>query len=508
MGNSESSDYTNQQQYIQQLQHQIKKNRAEIDKMKLMKLNSPSDYNLNRLKNSINNRHKNNSHELNQSIIQNNVKLNKIKNLLQSHRHVMTQEQYKKVIIMKKTLEQSNHILIQQLSELNNVVKKSNTYLDSQYSENREFNQNNHYSTFNIGTNSQVVNDRQLQRQDQLDTIGKITKHYKNDEERELIEFEIEEKKRKQQFLDQQRKRRMEYQNKIQELDRENINSLKLFGLNENYTLGQLKNSYKKLAIKTHPDRPDGSNEKFQLVTKCYMSLLEKYKLRESDKTYHNLREESKKYIQEQKGKNTVIDKENFNLKLFNKLYEENKLWDPNDNGYDDWLKDEKKDVEETPLFGKKFNLNIFNSTFENNKNKNNNEIIEYKDPQSMISTNIGFTDIDNSNEIKDFTKPVDGHGNIGYTDLKTAYTNRGALIDPNSVEYKTYNSIDELKRDRSKISYTMTPEQIREVEIQKLKDRENEEFRQQRIRERDLMISQNYSKVHQSMLGYQSNVE
>ena len=181
----------------------------------------------------------------------------------------------------------------------------------------------------------------------------------------------------------------------------EGLSVSKVFGVPEDYTLEQLKSSYKKLAIKTHPDRPDGSNEKFQLVTKCYMSLLEKYKLRESDKTYHNLREESKKYIQEQKGKNTVIDKENFNLKLFNKLYEENKLWDPNDNGYDDWLKDEKKDVEETPLFGKKFNLNIFNSTFENYKNKNNNEIIEYKDPQSMISTNIGFTDIDNSNEIK-----------------------------------------------------------------------------------------------------------
>ena len=54
MGNSESSDYTNQQQYIQQLQHQIKKNREEIDKMKLMQLNNPSDYNLNRLKHSIN----------------------------------------------------------------------------------------------------------------------------------------------------------------------------------------------------------------------------------------------------------------------------------------------------------------------------------------------------------------------------------------------------------------------------------------------------------------------
>ena len=34
--------------------------------------------------------------------------------------------------------------------------------------------------------------------------------------------------------------------------------------------------------MKTHPDKPGGNVEKFQLVTKCYMSLLEKYKNRES----------------------------------------------------------------------------------------------------------------------------------------------------------------------------------------------------------------------------------
>ena len=30
--------------------------------------------------------------------------------------------------------------------------------------------------------------------------------------------------------------------------------------------------------MKTHPDKPGGNVERFQLVTKCYMSLLEKYK--------------------------------------------------------------------------------------------------------------------------------------------------------------------------------------------------------------------------------------
>ena len=48
------------------------------------------------------------------------------------------------------------------------------------------------------------------------------------------------------------------------------------------------------MAIQTHPDRPSGSKQKFQLITQCYLSLMEKYKLRESDKTYNDLRQASK----------------------------------------------------------------------------------------------------------------------------------------------------------------------------------------------------------------------
>ena len=35
--------------------------------------------------------------------------------------------------------------------------------------------------------------------------------------------------------------------------------------------------------MKTHPDKPGGNAEQFQLVTKCYMSLLEKYKKRTTE---------------------------------------------------------------------------------------------------------------------------------------------------------------------------------------------------------------------------------
>jgi|APSaa5957512535_1039671.scaffolds.fasta_scaffold37708_1 hypothetical protein len=510
MGNTNSANqqqYTNQQQYLQQLQHQIKLNKSEIQNMRLQKINDPNLYNQHQHMNALTNKNKQRRFDIEKTINENNKKLAQINELLLRHKHIMTQSQFNKVIEMKKTMELSNNILLEQLSEVskfkNELHQKINSISPAVSS----------MSSFNIGTTAIDYNSKALERRDQLDNVNILQSHYGNDEDREIAEFEMEERKRRKAFMEQQKRRRQEYQSKLQELDNDNINALKLFGLHKNYSIEELKVAYKKIAIKTHPDRKGGSNQKFQLVTKCYMSLLEKYKNRESDRTHMDLRSGSKTYIDSQ-TKNTVpavqgsklLDKDKFDVNLFNKLYDDNKLWDPNEQGYGGWFEDKNADAsEETPLFSKKFNLNIFNSTFESYKTKHgDNQIVEYNEPRELVSTVSGYTELDNTRDINDFTKPMDNGGNnLGYTDLKTAYTDKGAFINPNEVEYKTYNSIDELKRDRSQIAYTMTPEQIKEIELKKMQQKYAEDERQHRITQRDGMIANTYNKSHMMILGH-----
>ena len=321
MGNTESTQqYTDQQQYIQQLQYQMQQTRNDLERMKLEQMNNPQLFNQRQYMSALTNKNKERKYTIEQTIETNNRKLGKLNELLLKHKHVMTQEQFNRVIEMKKTLELSNNLLLEQLSEVTEFKKRMNNKMQA-------LNVNTQQPQgFNMGTQSLDYNSRILERRDQLDTVNKLQTHYKNDEERELMEFELEQKRKRQEFLDRQRARRMEYQTKLKELEQNNVNALNLFGLNKNYTLAQLKSSYKKLAIKTHPDRPGGSNQKFQLVTKCYMSLLEKHKLRESDKTFMDLRKGSQNYMTQQ-TQNTVtpinakLDKDKFDLKLFNKLY-------------------------------------------------------------------------------------------------------------------------------------------------------------------------------------------
>lgn len=448
-----------------------------------------------------------------------------LEKLLNEHRHIMTSSQVRRINNILDTLPPAPaESLPSQINQIN--YTNHTNYLNNLAIEPGIDNMNGGMNGgFNQGTTRRDNESRAIERTYQAKTIEELTKHYRTEAEREEAEFRIEEERRRKAFEEKQRQRRTQYQSKLKELDANNIDALKIFGLKANYTLDELKKSYKKLAIKFHPDKPTGNEEQFQLITKCFMLLLEKYNNRESDKPFNDLRSASKAYLEDQKSKTVVnksapglIDKDKFDVKLFNKIYEQNKLWDSNDDGYGSWFSSDKTDHEApNELFGKKFNINVFNTAFEDYKDRITAEtgaIQEYRDPQELVSCGTGFTEIElSAKRIEDFSKPsavqIQGRGgsrDLAYTDLKTAYTSRGAFIDPSKVEYKTYNSIDELKRERGNVRYDMNDAELREYELKKQKELEMEEQRRYLIQQRDSVIADTYSKTHERMLGYRGS--
>jgi curved DNA-binding protein CbpA len=464
-----------------------------------------------------------------------------LEKLLGNHKHMMTSNQVSRITQMLNNLPPENNNDSSKYAFQNIYQPTNSSFLEKSRAKNYQENSLNYEGNkggssrepwvHSIGTTARDNKNRQLQTTQQLNTIDALTKHYKTEAEEEEALFKIEEKRRREEFAEKQRQRRLNYQASLTDLEKSDIDSLRLFQLQKNYTIDELKMAYKKLAMKTHPDKTGGNAEQFQLVTKCYMSLLEKYKNRESDKHFNDLRDGSKSYIEDQvrsrmknkdmpfketsNSQNSLdltekIDKTKFDNKLFNKIYEQNKLWESGDDGYGDWFTSDKSD-EAPEVFGNKFNINVFNTTFEDYKEKLTSQsgaIQEYKDPQELVSGATSFTDIDIfARKINDFSKPLPvakgGKNDLAYTDLKTAYTSKGAFIDPNSVEYKEYKNVDELKRDRSNIKYVMTPEQMRDYELKKRREIDEEEKRQDLIRQRDNVVSSTYSKTHERMLGY-----
>ena len=454
-----------------------------------------------------------------------------LEKILNEHRHTMTLSQVTRINQILSTLPPLDNYINQSMNSNSNKSANANININNYANPNVSHTITNQIG-FNQGTTAQDRQSRELQKMEQLNTIDALTKHYRTEAEEEDARFKLEEERRRKEFAEKQRQRRMHYQASLSDLEKENVDSLKLFHLDKNYTLDDLKSAYKKLAMKTHPDKEGGNVEKFQLVTKCYMSLLEKYKNRETDKNFNDLRVGSKNYIEDQtqsnqtnihfnkatqnkKNNNTnlpTVEKERFDVKIFNKIYEQNKLWDSGDDGYGDWFKSEDGEAP-AEVFGNKFNLNVFNTTFEDYKDKltgENGAIQQYNEPQELVSCSTGFTDIDIfARKINDFSKALptgNSKNDLAYTDLKTAYTSKGAFIDPNKVEFKQYKNVDELKRDRSNVRYDMTPEQMRDYELKKRREIEEEEKRQDLIRQRDTVISTSYGKNHERMLGYKGN--
>ena len=437
-----------------------------------------------------------------------------LERLLGEHQHIMTSTQVMRVKQMLDSLPPAN----------NNFQPREQQFASIRESPAISAPSATSAIGWNEGTTRRDASSRALERTHQLDSIDALTKHYKTEAEREEAEFKLEEERRRKEFYEKQRQRRSQYQNKLSEFEKNNVDALKVFNLNPNYTLDELKKAFRKQALIYHPDKPTGNDEQFQFITKCFMLLLEKQKNRESDKQFTDLKQGSKVYLEDQnknyssKSSNStgVIQKDKFDVKLFNKIYEENKLWDSNDDGHGSWFSSNETENQADELFGRKFNISVFNSAFEEYKerlNPNAGAIEQYHEPSELVSCNTGFTEIElAAKKVDDFSKPlpisgVGGKGkDLAFTDLKVAYTSRNAFIDPNKVEYKTYKSIDELKRDRGNVRYDMTPEELQVYNMKQRQKQEEEERRQYLVQQRDSVTADSYSKIHQKMLGYRGN--
>ncbi len=330
---------------------------------------------------------------------------------------------------------------------------------------------------------------------------------YQSEEEMERRKFEAEQLRQRKAFEEQQRRRREEYKKQMQSFEQSQVNPYVLLGIPQNYTMEQLKNAYRKKALIAHPDK--GGNAKlFDDITKAYFSLLEKLKQREDDKQYIDLKNNSKDYMEKQQTdnkQNVSISKEKFNLTAFNKIFEDNRISDPSDVGYQEWLKNDN--VREQPkVFSTKFNIDNFNAMFENWKDEDEElgkEIVLSEGPQALMAYHgkTGFVEL-GVDRINDFTNADPNSRNLGYTDLKQAYSRNGIINTKAVTPRESYRNVEDYERARaSKLSYQMTPEEIRQQEIKKRREQEEEERRIQRVQQRDNTAFNSYNRVHQMMI-------
>lgn len=257
----------------------------------------------------------------------------------------------------------------------------------------------------------------------------------------------------------------------------EGLEPLLVLGLDKNFNLSDLKRNYKRLVIKYHPDK--SANEiaatpQFQILTACYKMLLKDWEIRQSDKSYHELRAGSKQFWEQNEVDLSEFDSKNntkFDIARFNKNFEDNRLKTFMDEGYEEWMNSK------------------------NAKDRNKHALQVYKEPQALESCSLLSCSVLGVNKLQDYSGDNTNRG-LQFSDYRIAHTT-DKIIDPTVVKHrKEYKSVDELEKDRAKIRFEMSNSEKMAYEKKKQKEEEQERIRQRKVLENDELVARHHAKI------------
>lgn len=293
------------------------------------------------------------------------------------------------------------------------------------------------------------------------------------------------------------------------------VDAYKMLELQPNFTLEDLRNNYKRIALRVHPDKEGGSEYIFKLVTDCYKSLLAELKLKQSDKQYSELKSSFNEYAETQSQRqyqnpamqtpeiNANIGKR-FSITRFNQVFEENREENIHDTGYKQWM--ESQEVQDAPKIKNNISNEKFNTYFEKYASSQTDPkhkiLARYKEPEAlMMVKKIGFTEL-GQESVDDFSGDNKSLKHLNYMDYKLAHTTT-RIVDPNLVKRREYNNLDDIERDRANIKQ-LTPRELAYIEKKKKAEEVKEQRRQQTQNHMDLKSAEQFQKLHKLMLSQQ----
>lgn len=291
----------------------------------------------------------------------------------------------------------------------------------------------------------------------------------------------------------------------------------KILELSKNFTLEDLKKNYKRIALRTHPDKSGlQSDYLFKLVTQAYKALLQEYERRQEDKPFDQLREQSQTFVDSQTGHNGNLKRRtgggfgsgsgsSFNLKMFNEVFDEYKITEDEDAvGYGDWMEKSSPIRQELDVQKKfdKFDNKKFNHAFDAQPTSRKKAVAVYSEPQALPTCkSIAFSEIGVSHTA-DFSGDNISHKSLQFTDYKVAHTTTRLVDSKTMKKRKDYKDLHELEAARSSISFAMSPQDLQEQAKRKAREAATEQKRLENVRKKDEQIMRQHEMLNRLLLG------
>ena len=280
---------------------------------------------------------------------------------------------------------------------------------------------------------------------------------------------------------------------------------LEVLGIQEEVAITEdtLKKAYKRAALRAHPDK-GGSEEHFEAITRAYAYLSEILKRMnggravavhagvEAPSVLDTSRQKEAKAWQH--AEPVRLNPKNLDMNVFNQLFEQTHIPDPDQDGYGDWLKDSTGQKSTAPKFSGKFNRDVFNSVFEQEAQRAGaagGSLIVHPEAMALgptMGVEIG------SDRPADFTAAANSKNQ--FTDLRSAYTTESTITDKVAnvrVEERRY---DTYKASREKGPDPYNAEEQRQLAASAAALKAREDSRQRRAAERGIMENDYFERM------------
>lgn len=280
---------------------------------------------------------------------------------------------------------------------------------------------------------------------------------------------------------------------------------LRVLNIQEEVTLTDeaLRKAYKKAALKAHPDK-GGTDEQLQAVTKAYAYLSDILKLIQGQRgsnekvtDYRQLQEARAQQSAEVAHVEPVrLNPKNLNLTVFNQMFEQTRVPDPDSDGYGDWLvgadsQAGQKSLEGKQKFGKDFNREVFNRMFEEDQGRSGygSQALTVLAPQALTLSVTSGVELGRDRP-PDYTAPA--NASLKYTDLKQAYTKESTFSGQVAGVRAEARDFESYRANREKAPAVYSAEE--QAYLAQMEAQQKERERQRQIRAaQEMMSAQEY---------------
>ena len=283
------------------------------------------------------------------------------------------------------------------------------------------------------------------------------------------------------------------------------MDPFKILKVSRSDSLEHIRNTFKKVARNVHPDK-GGTDEMFNIVVEAYREIFKLKKMQE-EKSFEQMKNDSRRYSDEQKATRSVHfaedkykSEEEFQTK-FNRIFEDNRLGDANDDGYGRMMAASNPLREDINIERNVKSEKELNTSFDDQKALNT-DIVKYKEPEALCvqSKRLQYDELGVEN-VDDFSSDTIGK-QLLYSDYMKAHTTN-KLVDKSQIkQHKKFKNLEDIKKQRLKQSFELTDDDRRVIEEQEKKSKMKEQQRKKVLAERDRLSQTHFERVNKLMLG------